>query len=88
MSEKYYKPVPFSDRAQQHRRITSEQARKFLASPKALATLLAAGWDIRELRRMADIADEPERDESPTFDVSGRWDGGLHNRPHDERNPE
>lgn len=30
---------------------------------------------------------EVERDETPTFDVSARWDGGLHNRPGTEHNP-
>lgn len=29
-----------------------------------------------------------ERDEQPTHDVSQRWDGGVHNRPGDEHNPE
>jgi hypothetical protein len=34
--------------------------------------------------KIASDAGTPERDEAPTHDVSARWDGGLHNRPHDE----
>lgn len=50
-------------------------------------------WKSREavnahLTEMREELAVPERDEAPTFDVSQRWDGGLHNRPGTEHNPE
>lgn len=48
-----------------------------------------AGLDMRkETPAVLGYRQEPERDEPALHDVSRRWDGGLHNRPGDERNPE
>lgn len=52
-------------------------------SPEAVQTHLA-----RKCQEAEEGDHAPERDEPALHDVSRRWDGDLHNRPGDERNPE